>query len=430
MTAPDYIELRAHSAYSLLRGTSPPETLVAQAANLGLPGLALTDHNNVYGAVGFQKAAQALGIQPILGAELTIEYLPPPPGSHEEGGGTEAGAGGGRGRARQVSPLQSDSNAGVGGRGRGRARKAGGMGCALTLLVAEESGWENLCWLITQAQHQAPKGEGLLRFQQLQGRTAGLIALSGGREGEIARALESEGMSAARRVARRHAALFEPGCFWIELHHHRRPYDEQRIAALVELAESLKLGYAAANHVHYPTPAEKPLGDVLTAIRHNRPLNAVTAHLFPNGQRYLKPAEEMAALFHCYPRALSNTLRIAEACRYQLPSQLQALPQHPTPAGMSAQAYLTALCRRSQRYHPRMEERLQHELRIIETIGARPIISWSSGISPVSPGSAAFAARGAARPPIRWWLICSRSRRLTRSSTGSSSSASCRKSGR
>ena len=69
----NYIELHAHSAYSLLRGTASPEALLAEAARLGLPGLALTDHNNVYGAISFQKAAQALGLQPILGAELTIE---------------------------------------------------------------------------------------------------------------------------------------------------------------------------------------------------------------------------------------------------------------------------------------------------------------------------------------------------------------------
>ena len=92
MKANDYIELRAHSAYSLLRGTSPPETLAAAAANLGMRGLALTDHNNVYGAVGFQKAAHALDIQPILGAELTIESPPatppsPSPFPHKEGRG-------------------------------------------------------------------------------------------------------------------------------------------------------------------------------------------------------------------------------------------------------------------------------------------------------------------------------------------------------
>ena len=363
----DYIELRAHSAYSLLRGASPPETLAAQAANLGMSGLALTDHNNVYGAVSFQKTAQALDIQPILGAELTLEC-------HS---------------AEAEAPLPDASGRGVGGWGRH---------AALTLLVADETGWENLCWLITQAQHQAPKGEGLLRFEQLEGRTAGLIALSGGREGEIARALEVDGVAAARQAAQRYAALFDEGCFWIELHHHRRPYDDQRLAALVELAESLKLGYVASNHVHYPTPAEKSLGDVVTAIRHNRPLNEVGAHLFPNGQHYLKPAEAMAALFHRYPRALSNTAHIAAQCRYQLPSELQALPQYPVPAGMSAQGYLAGLCRGSKRYQPYMADRLAHELDIIDAIGLANYFlvvwdivrfSWEQGIRCQGRGSAA-----------------------------------------
>ena len=83
----NYIELHAHSAYSLLRGTASPEALLAEAARLGLPGLALTDHNNVYGAISFQKAAQALGLQPILGAELTIEPPSPGPFPHKEGRG-------------------------------------------------------------------------------------------------------------------------------------------------------------------------------------------------------------------------------------------------------------------------------------------------------------------------------------------------------
>ena len=410
MTAPDYIELRAHSAYSLLRGTSPPETLVAQAANLGMKSLALTDHNNVYGAVSFQKAAQALDIQPILGAELTIESrlldagggrLAKSPLQSHAGGGRHTKpplqsalkGGGGVGTAGNVAANPPLSPCGRGGRGvRGRNE------AALTLLVADETGWENLCWLITQAQHQAPKGEGLLRFEQLEGRAAGLIALSGGREGEINRALESDGMDAACDAARSYAALFDPGCFFIELHHHRRPYDDQRVDALVELARSLKLEYVAANHVHYPTPAEKPLGDVLAAIRHNRSLDEARAQLFPNGQHYLKPAEAMAALFHRYPRALSNTRRIADACRYQLPSQLQALPQYPLPDGMSAQAFLTALCRGADRYRPHMEARLRHELDIIETTGLANYFlvvwdivhfAWERGIRCQGRGSAA-----------------------------------------
>lgn len=287
-----------------------------EAARLGMRGLALTDHNNVYGAISFQKTAQALGIQPILGAELTLD----------------------------------DET-------------------ALNLLVANETGWENLCWLITQAQHQAPKGEGLLRFEQLEGHTEGLIALSGGREGEITRTLEAQGMNAARIAATRYAALFDEEHFFIELHHHRRSYDEQRIATLVELAQALRLDIVATNHVHYPTPTDKTLGDVVTAIRHNRALNDVQTHLFPNGQHYLKSGKALAALFHRYPRAIENTIRIAERCTYQLPSELQTLPRHPLPVGMSAQAYLARLCRRSKRYQPHMEERLQHELAIINASG-------------------------------------------------------------
>ena len=108
---------------------------------------------------------------------------------------------------------------------------------------------------------------------------------------------------------------------------------------------------------------------MVTAIRHNRPLSAVGAHLFPNGQHHLKSAEAMAALFGAYPRALSNTLRIAAACRYQLPSELQTLPRYPVPEGMSAEGYLAGLCRGSKRYRPQMESRLQHELDIINSIG-------------------------------------------------------------
>ena len=322
MTA--YIELHAHSAYSLLRGTAPPQSLVAQAAQLRMPALALTDHNNVYGAVSFQQAAQALGIQPILGAELTMRGL--------------------------GQPGQDES--------------------ALTLLVAAERGWENLCWLITQAQHQAPKGEGRLDYAQLAGRTEGLIALSGGRAGAVGQALDDGGLAAARRTAQDCADYFARDCFFIELNHHLRPYDQQRIAAQVELAEELRLPYVASNHPQYPTPDGKRLCDVITAIRHNKPLNEIAAQLSPNDQRYLKSGADMAALFQDYPRALSATLDIAARCAYQLPAALQTLPQAPVPRGMNASSFLAWLCRRSRRFDEgAMKARLQHELDIIDAAG-------------------------------------------------------------
>ncbi len=316
MIESNYVELRTHSAFSLLTGTSSPEALVAQASVLGMSAIALTDHNNVYGAMPFQQTALGLGIQPILGAELTLEGK-----------------------------------------------------FALPLLVQNETGWENLCWLITQAQHQAPKGEGKLCFEQLEGHTDGLIALSGGREGEITHTLKTKGILAARQLANRYRSLFGNDGFWIELHHHRRPYDRKTIDALVTLAKTMKLGYVATNHVHYANPEDKALQDVVTAIRHNRSLDTVQAHLFPNGQHYLKSGAEMQTLFHKYPLALENTLRIAEQCTYQLPSELQSLPQYPTPDGKNASDYLVDVCQQSTRYHSDMESRLQHELSIISEAG-------------------------------------------------------------
>src|SRR6266540_668812 len=128
----DYVELHCHSAFSLLDGTSTPADLVAQAAYLGMDALALTDHNAVYGVVPFVTAARMHGIRPILGAELTLED-----GHH------------------------------------------------LTLLVADQTGWRNLCTLISCARMPMPKGQAALPWADLQDYTTGLICLSGCRQGPI-----------------------------------------------------------------------------------------------------------------------------------------------------------------------------------------------------------------------------------------------------
>src|SRR5690606_8972820 len=126
----EYVELHAHSYFSLLDGASSPEALVARTAALEMPALALTDHDAVYGAVRFAQAARAQRTRPIPGAELT----------------------------------RSD-------------------GTHLTLLVETATGWRNLCWLISRAQGSAPKGEAVLPIEALADHTKGLLALSGCREG-------------------------------------------------------------------------------------------------------------------------------------------------------------------------------------------------------------------------------------------------------
>src|SRR5258708_12211785 len=129
---PIYVELHTHSCFSLLDGASTPEALVKQAALLGMSALALTDHDALYGAVRFDRAARNVGVCPIFGAEMT---------------------------------LADDHH--------------------LTLLVENEQGWQNLCWLVSRGRHNAPKGNAVLPHDALDGHADGLIALAASRKGPL-----------------------------------------------------------------------------------------------------------------------------------------------------------------------------------------------------------------------------------------------------
>src|SRR5258708_3532654 len=270
---PDYVELHAHSNLSLLDGASPPETLLKQAASLNMKALALTDHDNVYGAVQFDKTARAMGIQPIFGSELTL----------------------------------------VGG-------------YHLTLLVENEVGWNNLCWLISQARHNAPKGSAALPQEALENHTSGLIALSGCAHGEVPAALLRGDWYTARATAAHLRDLFGADRFWLELQHHRLPEDTAQIDKLVTLARQIGVGYAATNNVHYATRASHRLQDVLVCIRHGQTLDEAGTIFRPKSEYYLKSAQEKSVLVAGYPLAISNTYRIAQRCHFTPYYSLPTLP--------------------------------------------------------------------------------------------------------
>ncbi|MDX1612889.1 MAG: error-prone DNA polymerase [Candidatus Promineifilaceae bacterium] len=352
--APTYVELHCHSCFSLLDGASTPEALAAQAAAAGMPALALTDHDAVYSAPRFIRAAREHGLRPILGAELTLS------GGHH-----------------------------------------------LTLLVKNQAGWHNLCYLISRARHIMPKGEAKLAPEELLGCTNGLIALSGCRRGEIATALRRDDRQGALAAARRYRDLFGSDNFWIELQRHLVPGEAQLANRLVALATYLQLGYVATNNVHYARPAGHRLQDILVCIRHLTTLDAIPPGVGPrrfNSEYYLKTAAQMAALFPDHPQALANSVRLAERCQFELDYGLQDLPHFPTPHGMSSGAYLRRLCEEglSQRYQGADQKparrQLIHELNIIEQAGLANyfLIVWdivrqarSQGIRCQGRGSAA-----------------------------------------
>jgi error-prone DNA polymerase len=287
---PFYAELHSHSYFSLLDGASSPEALVTCAAGLGMKALALTDHDAVYGAVRFERAARERGLHPVHGAELTLV------GGHH-----------------------------------------------LTLLVENESGWHNLCYLISCAQHNAPKGSALLPLEALIDHTAGLVALSGCRRGAIPSALLAGDWTGAHQFASLYYELFGRGRFYIELQHHYLPDDTALVYKLVTLARRIGVPYVATNNVHYTTPDGQPLQDVLTCIRHGETLDNAK-HLRPNAEYYLKSGEAMARLFASLPAALKNTVAIAERCRFSLRYGLQDLPAFPLRDGYDVVSYLRELC--------------------------------------------------------------------------------------
>ena len=312
-----YVELHTHSYYSLLDGASSPQALAEQAKLLGFTTLALTDHNNVYGAVSFQQACLDYGIKPIFGAEITLEN------NHH-----------------------------------------------LTLLVKDATGWSNLCYLITRSQHNADKGEGLLPLHELQNHTQGLIALSGCMDGEISTLLRNKQKREAYLKAQEYHQLFGDNNFWIELQYHFLPDDEALIDALVDLAKQTGIGCVATNNVHYAKQEQSQLQDVLVCIQHKTNLDEASKLLRSNSEYYLKTDQEMRHLFADYPEAIENTVRIAEKCNYTLPDTLQSLPQYPTPNYETAIGYLYELCAKSKRHSsPALKERLKYELQIVEEAG-------------------------------------------------------------
>lgn len=320
-----YVELHCHSCFSFLDGSSTPEALLDRALALGMPALALTDHDGLYGAVRFSTEAQKRGLRPILGAELT---------------------------------LTSEEH--------------------LVLLAEDRQGYANLCWLISQAQLAESKGHARLPLSLLPGHAEGLIALTACRQGPLARPLLAGERDAARAALRQLQQIFPAGYLYVELQNHFLREDAALAAALAELAAEAGLPLVVTNNTHYAERDGHRLADVLKAIDHNVPLDDAQEWLRPNSEWYLKSADELAPLFADYPQALANSLEIADRCRVEIAFREQALPPHAHAGSQSADERLAELCRAGLdvRYgsdptegtgRAAAEVQMRHELAVIRT---------------------------------------------------------------
>ena len=327
MAPTPYAELHCHTNFSFLDGASAPDDLVERAVELGLTGLAVTDHNGLYGAVRFVSAAEAAGLHPVVGLEIELldpavadpaGVVVPPRRRRQRRVGRAAGG-------RLDGPLADDVlltdaavTEGLPRRPRPeRARLPGHRdpvkedlrgidervrGPHLVLLARSQVGWRSLCRLVSRANMAGTKG--VPRFSQalLAEHTEGLVALSGCRDGELVRRLRAGDQAGARAVAERYATLFGRGDgtatsgFFIELSHHLLADDDWLVSEAAALAETTGLPVVVTNDVHYARPEDRELADVLTAIRHGRSLDTLGDLRRADGESYLKSGAELAAL--------------------------------------------------------------------------------------------------------------------------------------
>jgi len=362
----EFVHLHNHTDYSLLDGAAPVPRLVKKAKAFGMPGIAITDHGNMFGVMAFEKECHDAGINPIIGCEFYVAG-----GSRLEKTGTENG--------NKYWHL---------------------------LLIAENlEGYHNLLKLtsgsFTEGFYYKPR----IDDELLAANSGGLIASTACLAGEIPSLILAGKLDQAVKKIGFYKELFGKDHFYLELQDHG--LDEQRTVnrELIRLSRQLDVPLVAPNDLPYVEREDSVAHDILLCIGTNRKRDDPSRMRFQNDQFYLKSPEEMEALFAEMPEALANTLKINEMARLKIEFPGPLLPDYQVPEGFSApDEYLRHIAREGlkTRYpNPGSEvvQRLEYELDVIIKMGFTgyflivwDVIHWAKehGI-PVGPGSGSGA---------------------------------------
>ena len=284
-SSPAYVELHARSAFSFLRGASLPEELARTAAALGLPALAVCDRMGLYGAPRVFDTAREQGIRPLIGAELAMED-----------------------------------------------------GSVLPVLVRSREGYRNLCRLLSEAHLRAAKNEAVVRWDELPGSSQGLIALTGDREGPVLKAVRGgrDADAALRRILR----AFGEGQVYVEIQRQHLRGESRWNRALADLAAAHRVPLVATGGVSHATPEGREVLDVFACLRHHTHLDDAGTHLSVNDEAHLKPAAAMARLFNDLPKAVAETVRLAERLEFTLEDLGYQFPHYPVGPGETMEGVL------------------------------------------------------------------------------------------
>ncbi|MDR2425791.1 MAG: DNA polymerase III subunit alpha [Endomicrobium sp.] len=343
----EFVHLHNHTEYSLLDGAcrliddkgKPGELFNLIAKEYKMPALAITDHGNMYGAMEFYWAAKESGIKPIIGCEI---YVAP--------------------KSRFDKSAEKIS-------------EEGGNYNHLTLLAKDFKGYQNLMHIVsigfTEGFYYKPRVD----KEVLRKYSEGIIAMSGCLAGEVAANLLKGNMTKAETAAIEYCDIFGKENFYIEIMDNGLENQQKIIPGLMDLSKRTGIELVVTNDCHFLKKEDAEIHDILLCIGTGKTLNDMNRMRFESDLFYYRSPEEMEKVFSYIPQALKNTLAIAEKTNLKIKSDQLLLPKFPVPAEYKSDSeYLEKLCleglvKRYVNVKPEHEERLKHELGIINKMG-------------------------------------------------------------
>lgn len=359
-----FVHLRVHTEFSLVDGLVRVKPLMKALSARGMCAVAVTDYCNLFAAVKVFKSAVDTGIKPIIGSDLPCHNP-----EHPE------------------------------------------VISSLVLLCLNAEGYKNLTCLVSKAYQEGQcQGQPRVQNQWIDEYSAGLIALSGGKFGDIGQALLANDEALAKERALHWTRLF-PNRFYLEIQRTGRADEAFYNEKLIALAEELQLPLVATNDVHFIDEDDFEAHEARVCIHEGYSLADPRRVERYSSQQYLRSAEEMEALFSDLPSAIENTVEISKRCSLKLNLGNNYLPNFPIPDGSTVEGYLSHLSqigleeRLKQLFRTKSEEdliaqrgeydqRLQIELKVINNMGfagyfliVADFIQWAkqNGV-PVGPG--------------------------------------------
>ena len=288
-----FVHLHLHTEFSRVDGTLRIKQMVERARELGMPAIAVTDQHNLFALVKFYRAAEAAGIKPVVGADVLLR-----------------------------SPDDPDHVS------------------RLVLLCQDRSGYLNLCELLSlgylEGQHH---GVPYVREDWVAEHAEGLIALSGGCEGDVGQAVLAGHPNRARQLASGWAKRF-PGRYYIEIQRTGREQEARSEAAVLDIAAELGLPVVASNDVRFLERGDFQAHEARVCIHDGRLLSDKRRERRYSEEQYLKSPGEMEALFEDLPEAVENSWHLAMRCNLKMDFGTYYLPDFPTPDNMGIADFL------------------------------------------------------------------------------------------